>query len=60
MAIDPSTAELLKLREHYSALISKRPAIELKGAKMLYTSVNGHMFFFSRSYRCHELALTFR
>ena len=30
--------------DHYRRLVKTIPGIELKGAKVLYTSLNGHMF----------------
>ena len=33
----------------YERLVATQPAIELKGATMPYTSVNGHMFSFRTS-----------
>ena len=32
--------------ELYEKLVARRPDVELKGAKMPYTSLNGHMFSF--------------
>jgi hypothetical protein len=32
--------------EHYELLIATLPGVELKGATMPYTSLNGHMFSF--------------
>ena len=40
---DPAVADALK---HYEKLVATNPKVEIKGATMPYTSVNGHMFSF--------------
>jgi len=42
-ATPAATASILAL---YDALVAKIPGVERKGASMLYTSLNGHMFSF--------------